>query len=63
MVGIPPLLVIIALVIGGELGGLIGVILSVPICVAITEYMDDIGVKEKKPEIVIIPNNISDGRF
>ncbi len=48
MVGIPPLLVIIALVIGGELGGLIGVILSVPICVAITEYMDDIGVKRKE---------------
>jgi predicted PurR-regulated permease PerM len=45
-VGVPPLLVIIALLIGGKLGGFIGFILAVPIASAFLEYINDI-VKEK----------------
>lgn len=42
IIGIPPLLVIIALVAGAELAGFIGIILSVPISVALMEYLDDV---------------------
>ena len=41
-VGVPPLLVIISLLIGGKLGGLVGVILAVPIAAAIVEYVNDV---------------------
>jgi predicted PurR-regulated permease PerM len=46
VVGIPPLLVIIALVAGGELAGFLGILLSVPVAAAIKEYVDDVQ-KEK----------------
>ncbi len=42
IVGIPPLLVILALIIGGQLAGFIGVILSVPIATALRELISDI---------------------
>ncbi len=42
VVGVPPLLVIIALVAGAELAGFIGIILSVPISVALVEFIDDL---------------------
>lgn len=42
VVGVPPLLVIIALVAGAQLAGLVGVILSIPISVALVEFMDDL---------------------
>lgn len=41
-VGVPPLLVIIALLVGGKLGGFFGFILAVPIAAAIVEYVNDI---------------------
>jgi len=47
VVGVPPLLVIIALIIGGKLAGFLGVLLSVPIAAAIIEFTDDIQ-KEKR---------------
>lgn len=42
VVGVPPLLVIIALVAGAELAGFLGVLLSVPISVALVEFLDDV---------------------
>jgi len=42
VIGIPPLLVIIALIVGGELAGFLGVILSVPVSVALMEMINDI---------------------
>jgi predicted PurR-regulated permease PerM len=39
---VPPIIVIIALVIGGKLGGFLGILLSVPIAAALTEYMGDL---------------------
>lgn len=42
VVGVPPLLVILALIIGAELAGFLGVILSVPIAAALQEFVSDI---------------------
>lgn len=47
LVGVPPLLVIIALVAGAELAGLVGAILSVPVSVALMEYIDDVERRKK----------------
>lgn len=42
VVGVPPLLVIIALIVGAKLAGFLGIILSVPVAAALKEYVDDI---------------------
>ena len=42
VVGVPPLLVIIALIIGGELAGFLGIILSVPMAATLQELARDI---------------------
>ncbi len=42
IVGISPLIVILALVIGGKLAGFLGILLSVPMSVIVVEYLDDI---------------------
>lgn len=42
VVGVPPLLVIIALIIGAKLAGFLGILLSVPITAAIIEFTDDV---------------------
>lgn len=42
VVGVPPLLVILALIVGGELAGFLGVILSVPIAATLQELAHDI---------------------
>lgn len=47
VVGVPPLLVIIALVAGAELAGFLGILLSIPIAVALVEFMDDVDRRKK----------------
>ena len=47
LVGVPPLLVIIALVAGAELAGIVGALLAVPVSVALMEYIDDIERRKK----------------
>lgn len=42
VVGVPPLLVIIALIVGWQLAGFLGVLLSVPISAAIAEFVGDV---------------------
>lgn len=42
VVGVPPLLVILALIIGGELAGFLGIILSVPAAATIQELVRDL---------------------
>ncbi len=42
VVGVPPLLVILALIVGGELAGVLGVILSVPVAATLQELVRDI---------------------
>jgi len=42
IVGIPALVAIIALIVGAQLAGFVGILLSVPIAAAIMEYLNDI---------------------
>ncbi len=42
VVGVPPILVIIALIIGARLAGFLGIILSVPIAAAVIEFVRDV---------------------
>lgn len=49
VVGVPPLVVILALIIGGTLAGALGVIVSVPLASAFMELVDDIE-KKKHPK-------------
>jgi predicted PurR-regulated permease PerM len=46
IVGIPPILVILALIVGVKLGGFLGLMLSVPVAAMFVEWIDDIQ-KEK----------------
>lgn len=41
VVGIPPLLVILALIVGGELAGFLGVLLAIPTAAALREFVND----------------------
>lgn len=49
VVGVAPILVIIALIAGGQLAGFIGVLLSVPVAAIIQEFVNDIQ-KGRKPQ-------------
>jgi len=46
VLGVPPLLVILALIVGGKLAGFLGILLSVPMAAALIEFTNDIA-KEK----------------
>jgi predicted PurR-regulated permease PerM len=50
VVGVPPLLVILALIAGLQLAGFLGVLLSVPIAAAIQEFVSDV-LKRKEREL------------
>lgn len=42
VVGIPPLLVILALIVGGDLAGFLGVLLAIPVAAALREFLSDL---------------------
>jgi len=42
VVGVPPLLVILAVIVGGELAGFLGIILAVPAAATIQEFVSDL---------------------
>jgi predicted PurR-regulated permease PerM len=42
VVGVPPLLVILALIIGAQLAGFLGMLLSVPVAATVQEFVNDI---------------------
>lgn len=50
IVGVAPILVIIALIAGGQLAGFLGVLLSVPVAAAIQEFVND--VQKRRAEVV-----------
>jgi predicted PurR-regulated permease PerM len=50
VVGISPILVIIALIVGAKLAGVIGALIAVPLAAAFMEYVNDIE-KDKKAEV------------
>lgn len=47
VVGVPPIIVIIALLIGGKLAGFIGILLAVPIAAVLMEFTNDVERKKK----------------
>lgn len=47
IVGVPPVLVIIALLVGGEIAGFLGVLLAVPLAAALMEFVTDIQKRKK----------------
>lgn len=47
VIGVPPLLVIIALVAGAQLAGFVGALLAVPLSVALMEFIDDVERKKR----------------
>ena len=46
VVGVSPIVVILALVVGAKLAGFLGVVLSVPMVSALMEFVDDVGKKK-----------------
>lgn len=53
VVGIPPLLVILALIVGGDLAGFLGVLLAIPVAAALREFLSDMARgKRKRAEAV-----------
>ena len=47
-VGVPPLLVIIAIIVGGKLAGIYGIILSVPLAAILIEFLNDLAERKRK---------------
>lgn len=42
VVGVPPIIVIISLIIGGQLAGFLGILLAVPVAAVVLEFADDV---------------------
>ncbi len=52
-VGLNPVVSIVALLIGGKLGGIIGVILAIPVVTALSVFVEDVIDKRKEEELVL----------
>lgn len=53
VVGIPPLLVILALIVGGELAGFLGVLLAIPLAAALREFLSDYDKGKRAAEQIV----------
>lgn len=53
VVGIPPLLVILALIVGGELAGFLGVVLAIPVAAGLREFLNDFDQSKRKARELI----------
>ena len=51
VVGVPPLLVIIALLVGVQLAGFLGIIIAVPVAAVLMEFINDLGEDRKKQSL------------
>ncbi len=47
IIGVPSILVILAMIIGGTLGGLWGIILAVPVTAVVIEFLNDVSAKKQ----------------
>ena len=61
IVGISPIIVIIALVIGAKLAGMLGAIIAVPLAAALMEYVYDVEKRKKEENSLIHPTEKSSG--
>ncbi|HEY4519914.1 MAG TPA: AI-2E family transporter [Candidatus Paceibacterota bacterium] len=57
VVGVPPLLVVLALIIGAQLAGFLGILLSIPVAAAIQELVADI--QNRRVGISVSQHNVS----
>ncbi len=55
VVGISPIMVIIALVVGAKLAGFLGILLAVPVAAALMEFADDV---QKGKKVVTVKNHL-----
>ncbi|MFC1756974.1 AI-2E family transporter, partial [Patescibacteria group bacterium] len=46
IVGIPPILVILSIIIGGSLGGFFGILLAIPVATVVVELLNDVAEKK-----------------
>ena len=61
IVGISPIIVIIALVIGAKLAGMLGAIIAVPLAAALMEYVYDVEKRKKAENTLVHPTETSIG--
>ncbi len=61
IVGISPIIVIIALVVGAKLAGALGAIIAVPLAAALMEYVYDVEKRKKIENSLVHPTEISGG--
>jgi predicted PurR-regulated permease PerM len=61
IVGISPIIVIIALVIGAKLAGVLGAIIAVPLSAALMEYVYDVEKRKKIENTLVHPTETSSG--
>jgi predicted PurR-regulated permease PerM len=54
IVGVPPILVILALIIGWKLAGFLGLVLSVPLTTTLMEYFDDLQKRKRMSEDMVM---------
>jgi predicted PurR-regulated permease PerM len=52
IVGVPPIMVILALLVGFKLAGFLGIILSVPVASMLLEIIDDMQKERKHPKAI-----------
>jgi len=57
VVGVPPLLVIIALLVGGQLAGFLGIIIAVPVAAVFMEFINDLEEKKRRQLLVMGEKN------
>jgi predicted PurR-regulated permease PerM len=50
IVGVPPIIVILALIVGAQLAGFLGILIAIPIVAALMEVVDDM---EKKKQLIV----------
>ncbi len=48
VLGVPPLVVILAIIVGAQLGGFLGILVAVPVAAALQEYVTDIMKKKER---------------
>lgn len=52
IIGIPPVLTILALVIGGKLGGILGILLAMPVVTVLVEILNDVDKKKHQAAVI-----------
>ena len=48
IVGVPSIMVILALVIGAQIGGFFGLLLAIPLAAVVIEVLDDLNYRKKQ---------------